>query len=848
LWVHTDITELKRAEAARAADREKLDVALASMTDAVFISDASGQFIHINDAFATFHKFRNKEECARKFSDYNEILEISTVDGELVPPAMWSVPRALRGETGTNIEYFLRRKDTGESWVGSYSFSPLRDKEGAIIGSVVVGRDITEDKRAEVRIRRLNRVYSVLSDINETIVRVKDTRAMLEAACRIAVEKGKFRMAWIGMPDPATGVLKPIASSGASSDYLKRVRIDLLEQKTATGPAARCFHSGEHQVCNDIEHELYRTWKDDALQLGFRSLGSFPLRCEDQVVGVFNLYASELAFFDEEEAKLLNEMAMDIGFALEVNRREEKRRKAEAELRWRTAFFEAQVESALDGILVVDSQGKEILKNRRLVELLKIPERLPDSPDDAQRKFVAASVKGPDQFLEKIDYLNSHPEEISRDEIELLDGTILERYSYPVRDKEGVHFGRISTYRDLTERRQLEEQFRQAQKMETVGQLTGGIAHDFNNLLTVILGCSEFIGDEVKENPRLSKMAGMILDAARRGAELTHHMLAFARRQALQPRPVNINQLLVAIQSLLHRTLRADIDLEIVQSKAECEAIVDSAQLESALLNLVLNARDAMPNGGKLTIEADNTVLDSDYAAQNPGVTPGQYILIAVSDTGCGIAPEILDRVFDPFFTTKEVGKGTGLGLSMVYGFAKQSQGHIKIYSELGKGTSVKLFLPKTNQMGETANRYPTSIVDLRGSEVILLVEDDSALREFAKSQLVSLGYRVLEATNGREALQIIGEHAGIDLLLTDIVMPGGMNGRELGMEACKLNPKLKVLYCSGYAENAVLHEGLLDRNVQFLSKPYTRGELARRIRSILTECSSPLEEEGSNA
>ena len=728
-------------------------------------------------------------------------------------------------------------------------FVPLT-VNGESYGRLWVHTDITENKRTEVRIRRLNRVYAVLSDINETIVRVKDSQAMLEAACRTAVEKGEFRMAWIGMADPATEALIPIASSGVVEDYLNRIRIDLQAPETATAPAAHCFHTGRHQICNDIEHEFFRPWKEYALQLGYRSLASFPLRCEGQVVGVFNLYASELAFFDDQEARLLDEMAMDIGFALEVNRREEKRMKAEAELRWRTAFFEAQVESAQDGILVVDTWGNEILKNRRLVELLKIPEPLADNLDEVQRRnFVAGLTKSPDRFLEKNDYLNSHPEQVSRDEIEMLDGTILERYSYPVRDKQGVHFGRISTYRDLTERRQLEEQFRQAQKMETIGQLTGGIAHDFNNLLTVILGCSEFIGDEVKENPRLSKMAGMILDAARRGAELTHHMLAFARRQALQPRPVDINRLLMEMRSLLRRTLRADIELEIDPCETGCEAIIDSAQLESALLNLVLNARDAMPEGGKLTIEAGNTVLDSEYAEQNPDVTPGQYIMIAVSDNGCGIAPENLGRVFDPFFTTKEVGKGTGLGLSMVYGFAKQSQGHIKIYSELGQGTSVKLFLPKTNRISETANRPQPPTADLRGSEVILLVEDDIALREFAKSQLVDLGYRVVEATNGRDALRIIGARADIDLLLTDIVMPGGMNGRELGMEACKLRPKLKVLYCSGYAEHAVLHEGLLDKDVQFLGKPYTRRELARRIRSLLAECSSPIiEEGGSNA
>jgi PAS domain S-box-containing protein len=726
-------------------------------------------------------------------------------------------------------------------------FVPL-NVDGKSYGRLWVQTDITENKRTEERIRRLNRVYSVLSDINETIVRVKDSQAMLEAACRIAVENGKFRMAWIGMADPATGALIPIASSGVAEDYLKSLRIDLQDPKTATGPAARCFHSGKHQVCNDIEHELYRPWKEYALQLGYRSLTSFPLRCEDQVVGVFNIYASELEFFDEEEVKLLDEMAMDISFALEVNLHEKDRVKKEEELRWRTAFFEAQVDAALDGVLVVDSQGRRILQNQRMNDLMNIPQEIDEDPNDARRReFVRSIAKDADQFTKKVDYLNSHPDEVSRDEVELLNGTIFERYSAPVRDKLNNYYGRIWTFRDITQRRQLEEQFRQAQKMEAVGQLTGGIAHDFNNLLTVILGCSEFIGEEVKDNPRLSKMAQMILDAAQRGADLTHRMLAFARRQALQPKPVDINLMLANMRSFLRRTLSADIDLEVIQSREDCTALVDLTQLESALLNLCVNARDAMPGGGKLIIETGAATLDSDYAELNPDVTPGQYILVAVSDTGCGISPENLSRVFDPFFTTKEVGKGTGLGLSMVYGFAKQSQGHIKIYSEPGHGTSVKLYLPKADQESESSNLEATLIADLHGSEFILLVEDNAPVREFAKTQLHYLGYRVLEAANGKDALKILREHQDIDLLFTDVVMPGGLNGRELAHEARKLYPALKVLFCSGYAESAILHLGLLDEDLQLLNKPYSRLQLARRIRGMLTASQFAPEEEGRN-
>ncbi len=735
--------------------------------------------------------------------------------------------------TGESAHFIKEAKALGRS----YEVRAYRVGEPSLHRVAIVFNDISVRMRTEEHLRQLNRVFSMLSDINQTIVREKNSRALLEAACRIAVEKGQFRMAWIGMIDKAAQKLQPISSSGLVEGYLDQVKIDFPDPDNGTGPAARCFYTGVHSICNDIEHELPRPWKSHALRNGYRSMAAFPLRCEGQIVGIFCLYASELAFFDDDEIRVLDEMAIDISFALEVNQHDAERRKAEQELRWRTAFFEAQVDSAFDGVLVVDSQGKKILQNQRLNDLFRIPPHISEDPDDRpQREYVKALMKNPDEFIDRVIDLNSHPDQVSRDEVELIDGTILERYSSPVRDKALNYYGRIWTFRNITERRQLEERFRQAQKMEAIGQLTGGIAHDFNNLLTVILGCSEAICEEASENVRLHKMADMILGAARRGADLTHRMLAFARRQTLQPRSININRLLADLESFLRRTLSADIDFELIQSGEDCTATVDPIELESALLNLCLNARDAMPSGGRLMIETSHAVLDDDYAGQNPGVIPGTYILITVSDTGCGISPADIGRAFDPFFTTKEVGKGTGLGLSMVYGFAKQSEGHVKIYSELGHGTSVKLYLPHATQESEASGPYQPSVDDLRGSEVILLVEDNDHVREFAKSQLALLGYRVLEATNGKEALAILREHEDIDLLFTDVVMPGGLTGRELAVEACAINPTLRVLYCSGYAEKAIHSQGVLGKEMQLLSKPYTRFELAKRIREVLTQ------------
>jgi len=834
--VFTEISERLRTEEALAADRAKLDVALASMTDAVLICDATGRFIQINEAFARFYRFASKAECFDTIEKLRDLTDLKSSDGEVIALSDRPIPRSLRGESGVEAEYLFSRNDTGESWAGSCSFNPLRDSEGAIIGVVLVQRDITERKLAENHIRHLNRVYSVLSDVNQTIVREKDMQRMMQSACHIAIDKGGFRLSWTGMIERDTRLLTPVAWAGVAEGFMRDVKIDLEDPESSSGPAGQCARTGNNAVCNDIESvENNAPWRAKALELGYRSSAAFPLRADGELVGVFSLYSAEQDFFAREELALLDEMAMDISHAIEVYRHDQEREQAEEELRRKTAFFEALVESSPDCVLVIDKQGKKILQNRRLLELLKIPPEIAANPDfSSQIDYVMHRMKDPEKFVERVRYLGANPDEVGRDEVEHLDGTILERYSSPVRDGKGIYYGRIWILRDITEQRELEEQFRQAQKMEAVGQLTGGIAHDFNNLLTVILGCSEFIGRQVAGDARLSKMTEMVVNAARRGADLTQRMLAFARRQALEPKAVDVRRLLAEMEGFLRRTLAADIDLRIVPGVGERIATVDPTQLENALLNLCVNARDAMPGGGTLTVESKCAELDENYASQNLGVTPGQYILITVSDNGCGIRSEDLERVFDPFFTTKPVGKGTGLGLSMVYGFAKQSQGHVKIYSEDGSGTTVRLYLPQAVGAGPVPSRPKELVTEVRGYETVLLVEDNEPVMDFARGQLEDLGYRVLVATNAKDALKIVKDCDDIDLLLTDVVMPGGMNGRELATEALKVSPQLRVLFSSGYAENAIAHQGMLEIGVPMLQKPYTRMDLARMVRRTL--------------
>ncbi len=387
--------------------------------------------------------------------------------------------------------------------------------------------------------------------------------------------------------------------------------------------------------------------------------------------------------------------------------------------------------------------------------------------------------------------------------------------------------------RDLTDKIAAEDRIRQAEKMEAVGQLTGGIAHDFNNILTVITGTIEILADAVEKDPQLAAITRMIDEAASRGADLTQHLLAFARKQPLRPRETDVNELIMDTAKLLRPTLGEQIEIESVFDDEACMATVDPSQLATAILNLALNARDAMPHGGKLTLETGIAFLDESYAGMHGDVRPGNYVLIAVSDTGTGIPAAILDKVFEPFFTSKGPGKGTGLGLSMVYGFVKQSAGHIKIYSEEGHGTTIKMYLPPGTGALSAAEGAPAAAVE-GGHETILVVEDDKLVRDYVLTQLHSLGYVTLDAANAAEALAIVAARKPFDLLFTDVIMPGAMNGRQLADELQKTRPGLKVLYTSGYTENAIIHHGRLDSGVLLLAKPYRKSDLAAMIRKAL--------------
>jgi len=380
-----------------------------------------------------------------------------------------------------------------------------------------------------------------------------------------------------------------------------------------------------------------------------------------------------------------------------------------------------------------------------------------------------------------------------------------------------------------------DEALRQSQKMDAVGQLTGGVAHDFNNLLQIIIGNLETVQRNLPaEAVRLNRAAGSAMSGARRAAALTQRLLAFARRAPLDPKPVAANSLVSGLADLLQRTLGEAIAIETVNGAGLWTVEVDPNELEAAIVNLAVNARDAMPDGGRLTIETANAHIDEAYASTHPEVMPGQYVAISVSDTGVGMDPQTIEQAFEPFFTTKPVGKGTGLGLSQVYGFVKQSGGHVKIYSEAGQGTTIKLYLPRYAGDAAGALAQDDRLAPEGAAETILVVEDDDDVRAYSVESLRDLGYRVLEAPDGTAALRLLEREPKIDLLFTDVVLPGGMTGAQVAARAQERRSDLKVLYTTGYARNAIVHQGRLDKGVDLITKPFSFPDLAAKVRDVL--------------
>ncbi|WP_256808471.1 PAS domain-containing sensor histidine kinase [Bradyrhizobium sp. Bra64] len=497
-------------------------------------------------------------------------------------------------------------------------------------------------------------------------------------------------------------------------------------------------------------------------------------------------------------------------------------REAQRALRESMTRLTAVVDTAVDGVILFDAQARILLFNpacERLfgyrvdevmnhdIGMLMTDEKRP-SPTGHTRRFATGEAAG----LRKDG--STFPMNLS--------------VGQAWQDGELIYVGIVH---DLTARKLTEQQLQQAQKMETVGQLSGGIAHDFNNLLTVIIGNAEHLSEQLKARPDLRQFADDICESGERGAELTQRLLAFSRRQLLQPQTIDCRELLESMLKLFKRTLRENIEIKTAFGPGTIQAFADRAQLESAVLNLALNAQDAMPAGGHLTLSTELAAIDEDYRALHPEVMSGSYALISVTDDGEGMRSDVIEHAFEPFFTTKEVGKGSGLGLSMVYGFAKQSDGHVSIYSEEGLGTTVRIYLPRAGAAHSLADVQESEEAVPLGHETILIAEDDPFVRSSVILRVEALGYRVVAAVNGKEALQRLRTDPGIDMLFTDIIMPGGFSGWDLADQARRIRPGLPVLFTSGYALETLVEQGRTQAQAVVLTKPYRKAELAQRLR-----------------
>jgi PAS domain S-box-containing protein len=685
--------------------------------------------------------------------------------------ALW---KTILGGHTWRAEVQNRRKN-GEIYWDSVVISPIRNARGEIVHFLAVQEDITRRKDAERELRDRDERFSQLAE------NIREAFFVVDAQYREMLYISPAYQAIWGRSCASLYERPASFLEGILPDDRARVAASIAQVQAGNAPP-------------EIE---FRVVKPDG-EVRWVLTHAVPVRNSK------------------------GEVYRIAGVVLDITQRHE----AEQALQARETHYRTILEQIGDAVFVADAEGRFVDVNPRASELtgysrdellgMRVSDTYPlDAQVDAEDRLAAAR-RGTIAVAER--------------RLLRKDGTVItvETYARPL--PEGRMLG---TARDVTERLALEQQLRQAQKMEAVGRLAGGVAHDFNNLLTAIFGYADFAMEELPATSSAREDIEEIRKAALRASTLTRQLLAFSRQQVLEPVVLNMNELVGDLNKMLRRLIGEDVELRQSLAADLGNVKADHGQLQQVLMNLVVNARDAMPTGGRLSIETANAELSRQYAEQHQPVIPGQYVMLAVSDTGTGMTPETKARIFEPFFTTKEKGKGTGLGLSTVYGIVKQSGGYVWVYSELGRGTTFKIYLPRVDEAAmEIAQRREPGT--LTGTETILLAEDDGTLRALAAEALAKLGYTVLAAANGPEALATAAAHTGpIHLLVTDVVMPG-LSGRGVAQQLGEVRPDTRVLYISGYTDDAIVHHGMLAPGLSFLQKPFTPAALARKVREVL--------------
>ncbi|HEU5411125.1 MAG TPA: PAS domain S-box protein [Candidatus Acidoferrales bacterium] len=800
-----DITERQRAEKAQKQAEERFRSIFENAVEGIYQSTPDGKFISVNPAMARMFGHSSPDEMIEAVNDIGAQLYTDVLQRENFKSAM--------EELGTiaGFEAHVLRKDGTKIWI-SETARAVRNVIGRVCYYEGTLEDITARKRAEAERQvtfEIIHAANVTDNLDELLHRIH------QSLCRVLYAENCF-----------VALYDPVSCLFTFPFFVDKFDAAFPPQTMDRSCTSYVFRKGEAKLIPQAAFDdLARQGEVELVGTPSPSWLGVPLRTPSATIGVLVVQHYEDAdAYTQRDLEFLNSVGGQIALAIERKRAETALRDSEARLRVLIERLPAILWTTDRELRFTSSLGAGLerlgLKPNEVVGL-----SLYEYFQTDDRTFVPIAAHRRAMLGESVTF---HVE---------WGGGSYACHAEPLRGPEGEITGVISMAFDITDRKQLEAQLRQAQKMEAVGRLAGGIAHDFNNLLMVIQGYTELLLDKLGGEHPLRRNADQIHEASQRAASLTRQLLAFSRKQMLAPQVLNVQDVVTDMEKMLRRLIGEDIELVTVNAPELWHVRADRSQVEQVILNLAVNSRDAMPNGGKLTIETCNTELDSSYSRQAV-VEPGQYVLLAVSDTGIGMDAATQAHIFEPFFTTKEKGKGTGLGLATVYGIVKQSGGYIWVYSEPGKGAAFKVYLPRVIKTAEQAAQKPEPRRSGRGSETILLVEDEKGVRELAREYLTEAGYIVLEAENAEQALRVAREStAKIDLLFTDVVM-AGISGRQLAEQMQQLRPGLRVLYMSGYTDEAIVHHGILGRGMALLQKPFTLNSLALKIRETLDQAS----------
>jgi PAS domain S-box-containing protein len=819
-----DVTERKQTEEALLNAVQQWRTTFDGISDMVCLLDPEGKILRCNNAMAGLLKKPFREIIGR--------LHWEIVYGTTAP--IQECPVMRMRETHRRQNAILPINDR---WF-NIAVDPLLDEAGSLIGAVHIMSDITDHKRAEEALSESEDRYRDLVEYSQYLICTHDLKGQI-----LSVNQGAAKLLGYDQSALLNKNIRDLLAPEFRDEfdtYLDTTRKQgfakgLMLLQTAAGEkriweynntlrtqgvTAPIVRAMAHDVTERIRAEKVakRLSQENAIMAEIGRIISSTLNIEE----VYERFAEEvrkLIPFDRIAVGTINLEDHSVTMAYVLGVEVEDRNQGTAFPL--TGSFYEEITSTRSGILTQTEDESELTE--RYPGLLSIFRA-------GFRSAMSVPLISKDQVIGVLHFRSLKPNAYTE-----LDLKLAERVGNQIAGAIANAQLFVERKRAEEERTALQEQLRQSQKMEAIGQLAGGVAHDFNNLLTVIHGYSELILTSLDENSRLRQDVREIIHASERASSLTRQLLAFSRKQVLQPKVLDLNAHVSNMDKMLRRMIGENIELMTLLAKDLGRTKADPGQVEQVILNLAVNARDAMLNGGKLTIETANVELDENYARSHIGVTPGHYVMLSVTDTGVGIAREVKERIFEPFFTTKEKGKGTGLGLSTVFGIIQQSGGNIWVYSEPGLGTTFKIYLPRIEEDTESLKPSAVSTKSLQGSETILLVEDEEIVRKLACTILQKNGYKVLEAPNGEEALRIVQGQNGnpIHLLVTDVVMPG-MSGRQLADRLERLRPEMKILYISGYTDNAIVRHGVLEKGINYIQKPFTLEGLARKVREVL--------------